>query len=343
MDSKKITINEPKKYIELPEVKERKDSEPSDIQKEKFDIQNFLHSSSIIPNENLVSEESVGPEEIKFYSPRSIANRDVNSRRLNSTRPKPDSSFNFNHPQPDVKEPEKHEGDGKKTHISFIEEEFENMPEIQEERQDEKVEISPVEPVTHLKFAVIYRSILTFWISMLFESIPYYLILHVSGRNVYILGLILLITTSTGILFSLYTSKILLERLSYNTLLSYFLLFQGAILFFVPFLVYLPSGVFIIVALMASIYCIEFLMPAGCIMVSDASSLLDRESTIENSDMICIAIKGFGAYLGPSGLSALRIFSFSLWINGIGFCLLLLCSKRIKLYFPCMGISPYKL
>ena len=179
LEPQHLPVSEPKKYVELPEIKEYKDSDhQNELQdKEKFEIQSYLQSS-VLANEHLPSEESISPEDIKFYSPRGLANKGLNSRRLNSTRPKGDASFNFNHSNTDLKYSEKHEkpeGEGKRTHISFIEDEFEAIPELQKsdlgiEQNDTKIEKNVI---SHLDFALRYRILMSFVVGMIVESVPY--------------------------------------------------------------------------------------------------------------------------------------------------------------------------
>ena len=157
-----LIVSQPKKYIELPEIKEdakKKENDDEQQTKEKFEMENYLHSS-VLGNEHIPSEESVGPEDVKFYSPRSVANRPITLRTIHSARPKVDISFNFSGATSETREHIPQEGEGKRTHISFIEDEFDNIPEIQQPRTEKEI-IPPSSPKIkaepHLKFAYRYR------------------------------------------------------------------------------------------------------------------------------------------------------------------------------------------
>ena len=343
-----IIIDIPKKYIELPEVKEEvriKEFEEnrSELQtKEKYEIESYLHAS-VIGNEHLASEESVGPEEVKFYSPRTNVKQSDASRTINSARPKPPKSFHFSGNSSEARDNPPHEGEGKRTHISFIEDDFENVPEIQQS-QPVQSDIPIVKIQPHLTFAFFFRSILSLIISMFVETIPYWILFMNHSINIYIYSAILLLIILLSNILSLLTFDFLLVKISYSSLLSYSLIFLsiliGMIPLFIGFSVPLEGIIFLILLCFINI---EILIPAGCIMISDSVPLNLREETLEHSNFYCIATKAIGAVLGPILLSVFGVSSTSFLVCSIVLVGLWWESRKIKKYFPFMAIIPYKL
>ena len=165
-----------KKYVELPEVKEKKEEDPGSsdvVTKEAIEIEKYLQS----PQKNEVRSESLSNDDVKFYSPRNIANDLSLSRQINTARPNFHNSFTFD-VKAETKEENRHEGEIKRTHISFIEEEFETVPEIskREECETKILENNDKNLSFHLNFAKKFRICFSFFIAMIVETIPYWAI-----------------------------------------------------------------------------------------------------------------------------------------------------------------------
>ncbi|OMJ72274.1 hypothetical protein SteCoe_29324 [Stentor coeruleus] len=332
------------KYTELPEIKDHKESPLSSDRnaKENSDLANYLQSS-VLSNEHLPSEESVSPEEVKYYSPRNVINKELVSRRLNSARPKLEPSFKFPDPNYEIKEHERHEGDGKRTHISFIEEEFDNIEEL----HNSEVSESPVIPKPpsvpeiniHLKFALSFRICCNFVAALMFEALPYWFFITSTSKNIYTVG---------GVLFSsltfLLSYEILLNNFSYYTLTQTSLGLSCGLIFLLPLLSVfhispIISGSFAIGILLS----LELYLPGGTIIIADSVSLSQREGELEKNDFLCLCVKALAAYLGPVLIIIIPWYTFGLWIPSLFNAILLWYSRKLSSCFPCLTEVPYKL
>lgn len=337
------------KYTELPEIKDQRESpESSDRNvKDKSDLANYLQSS-VLSNEHLPSEESVSPEEIKYYSPRNVINKELVSRRLNSARPKLEPSFKFPDPNSETKEHERHEGDGKRTHISFIEEEFDNIEELHNGEVSENPVLPkpPSVPETniHLKFALSFRIGCNFVAALVFEAIPYWFFMTSSSKSIYIVGGVLLFIYPLASLTFLLSFESLLGKVSYNSLTQTALGLSCGLVFLLPLLSVfhispLIAGGFTIGILILS----ELYLPCGTIIIADSVPLSQREGELEKNDFLCLCAKALGAYLGPILIIIIPWNTLGLWIPSLFYAVLLWHSRKLASYFPCLTEVPYKL
>ncbi|OMJ77737.1 hypothetical protein SteCoe_22606 [Stentor coeruleus] len=351
-----------KKYVELPEKKEgdeekapkeqensKEDKTLEEINQEqpnkKFDFGIFLESESI-GNDYLDSQEHICVEEVKYYSPRQFANRPEMLRHPKSARPKFSESIHMPNPEesevPEEKNP--NDVDFKKTHISFIEEEFDPSKIPAPQKSQKPISITPsTEPSETLKFSFIYRAALTFLLSYTIEILPFYYIYDEYTKDPYILGVILSLSILFSSIFKLLFMDMICRKVKFGSLIGYILVLLGILVILVPIVSYFKGHLVIIVIIGGFMMCCgEILAPAGCVMVSDSVPLSLREIYIEKSDMVCMFIRSLGVFLGPFVLALIGVsFHFSL-------CALFLAvfawkSMRINGYFQFMNEVPYKL
>ncbi|OMJ71621.1 hypothetical protein SteCoe_30115 [Stentor coeruleus] len=337
------------KYTELPEIKDQKESPQSSDRnvKEKSDLANYLQSS-VLSNEHLPSEESVSPEEVKYYSPKNIINKELVSRRLNSARPKLEPSFKFPDANSETKEHERHEGDGKRTHISFIEEEFDNIEELHNGEIPETPVISKPQSIPetniHLKFALSFRICCNFVAALIFESLPYWFFITSSSKSIYTVGRVLFFIYSLGSLIFLLSFESLLGKFSYYFLTQTALGLSCGLVFILPLL-----NIFHISPIIAGFFCIwillssELYMPCGTIIIADSVPLSQREGELEKNDFLCLCAKALAAYIGPILIIIIPWHTLGLWILSLSYAVLLWHSRKLASYFPCLTEVPYKL
>ena len=259
LESRTIIHIQPKKYVELPEIKETKESKEQNSESDRKNenspvkptgIKRFLRQLSF-ENFQFPSDEVPDIEEIKFYSPRNIVNNLSVSRRLNSLDISSKSTFEFQ-----TQSPNKSEYDGKRTHISFIDDEIENIPnskepEITEKRLEEvTTDMITVEDTSNhakLSFALKYRVFLTFFVAIFMESIPYSIILREDDISLYRMNIILLTIVCIPTVMYLSSIGTLLNKISYSKLLLVFLLINISIAISISIstYVFLPLELFI--------------------------------------------------------------------------------------------------
>lgn len=352
-----------KKYVELPEnkenngkneVKDQKENENGPDEKtleeispeqpkEKFDFRRFLQSGSI-SNEYMHSEESISMDEVKYFSPRHIANRPELLRQPLSARPKFSESACLPNSNIETQEKAQNEFDFKKTHISFIEEEFES---IQEAKIDKTVEETkpetPVEPTQTLKFSLFYRIFLTFFLAYSIEPLPFYFIYDNYTKSPYILGTVLSLSMLFSTIFKFSIMDLLCNKIKYGTLIEYFLGLLIIFMSLIPIISYFRGYLAILGIVGCFMMCCgEILSPAGCVMVSDSVPLALREITMEKSDFYCIMSRSLAVFLAPFMLSLLGV-PFHFWTTAFGLCILAWQSKKINMNFHFMSVAPYKL
>ena len=314
--------------------------------KEKFELHHYLQSVGLA-NEHLASEESIGPDDIKFYSPRNVANPSPRERVIHSARPKPNSSFSFSGVTSETREHLPHEGEGKRTHISFIEDEFDNMPEIAiKEEIDEHPAGTPPElqTINHLQFAERFRVGLTFINTLFLEAAPYWVLVSLPEASIYIYAVILTSCMLISTAFVLCGFELLLAKVPYSQLITHSLLVQAVVFAAVPVLGFLDLAHFVVVpVLICNFVWIEILSPSGCCLISDSVKLSSRENCIEKNDRVCIAAKALAAMTGPVMLAAAGKSLQSFFVVAAGLAALHWQSRKIPRYFPCMASAPYKL
>lgn len=348
-----------KKYVELPEKKEsdeekavkeqennKDDKTLEEISHEqpnkRFDFGNFLDSESN-GMDYLDSQEQICVEEVKYYSPRQFANRPEMLRQPKSARPKFSESVHIPSSEESEENPS-NDPNVKKTHISFIEEEFDPSKTQARQKPQKPISITPsTEPSETLYFSLIYRGSLTFLLSYTIEILPFYYIYDEYARNPYVLGVILSSSILFSIIFKLLFMDLICSKVKYGSLIRYIVILLGILAVLIPFVSYF-KGNLIIVAIIGGIMicCGEMLAPAGCVMVSDSVPLSLREVYIEKSDMSCIFARGLGVFLGPFVLGLIGVDVY------FCFCALLLAvlawkSMKINSYFQFLNEVPYKL
>ena len=63
------------RYAELPEIKSINEIQDSERQSKELVDSNNIFSTAILANYKVFNDEGVGPEDVKFYSPRGVANK----------------------------------------------------------------------------------------------------------------------------------------------------------------------------------------------------------------------------------------------------------------------------
>ena len=333
------SVAKAEKYVELPEVKEG--SEPglgteTGLKTEKYGFEKYIKNI-----EAVTQDEVLYTDELKSYTSRDIVNRQKN-RRMYSAAPKIEEGVVV--PQA---ERENREGNGKCTHISFIdgdENEIEaaEQPSVKEIIK-EKVEQVEVNSRVMLTYAQNYRAASTFFVAFTVEAIPYWLFLQDPTITPYKLGGLLLFIAGISILLGFFTHNLLLKKIPHEFLAKALL---GLLLFCTATLAIIGRyslNIWISVGLLTVVmYCIELLMPIGNILISDSTEEKYREDNFRRSNLICLSVKSLAVLIGPAAVSLAGVLSMNFWISAIGFCLVLRYSSKIPAYFPNTTGAPYK-
>ena len=169
------------------------------------------------------------------------------------------------------------------------------------------------------------------------ETISYWLYYPGSIDNVYLLSLVLVCVFFLGSFGSLISTDRLLVKYSHFKLIKIVLTIEFFAILSIPVLVFFSLQAVAFVFFSISIFGIDFLMPVGPVMISESTDDSSRKKTIETSDMLCIAFKGLGGFIGLFLLSFIGTSSFSYFGTAIGFALLFLMSLKIPKYFPLMA------
>jgi hypothetical protein len=344
MDTSSFYLNLKTNYIELPEIKENTLKDESEPVK-KIGLQKYLHKSLSAWDTN---QENSFEQEIKFYSPRNFVNKEDFDRKMKTARVNVETNLEYveeNSVQGNKEEGEEEE-EGKMTHISFIEEEFENSLEAAKtHKRVESTVIKDQEKIdSHVKFALVYRFSLNFLVSMTTETLPYWIILNNYSDTVRNVSMILFLMQSIPSLIHSCISESILSKVPYIYIVQIFFIILILNLIITPVLGYYSySGTLIIFDLLVIIYCIEWVLPVGCLVVCDSVPFSLRNSMIEKSDFYCIAGKVFSSAAGPLILYFFGHSPVCFIVNALGLVLLLLYSLKIPKYFPWISKAPYQL
>jgi hypothetical protein len=335
-----------KKYVELDEKKEN-ESETGDSAKklkEKSDLSGYIHSS-VLANEHIVSEESVGPEEVKFYSPRESSTKEINTRKLNSARPKLEPSFNFPDSVVETKEHERNEGEGKRTHISFIEEELEIIHENSKPENPPVLKPEPklTEEQKNIRFAVKTRILITVSCSLLMESLPLSVFLAFKGTHrVLIGGTLALVFIIATVSFYLFSEK-MMEKYSIYKQMTWFSVSLFVILIIFPvFQAFSNSPLVLLPFWTVLVFAHEGCLPCSNVLLSDSVSCTEREKYLDKVNFLCIACKVIASCFSTVFLYLLSWHQVGLAFYGILFGLLYWVCKKAPALFPMILECPYK-
>lgn len=322
------------KYVELPEIKIEVKAQPEE-KNEKYGFERYIRSNR---EEEVIEEPE--PDELRFYSPRTIVNKVQASRRLKSTLPKIEMILN----EAELEKNDQSGDDFKRTHISFIDEEDEEKTvEIQKETLETTVRETSEVIASTVGFACRYRVLLTFTLTLVMEIVPFWIFLREPERSVYELGIPLLVVFSLAMILHLVTFKSVLKKISYREVIQIclaVLLVTSIVLPIFSMFSFTLLGIFLVV--FVSIYTSELVLPLGVVLISDSTNLESREKIIEKNNLFCLIVKAFASFTGPALLSILPTTGIPFWISAFGFFFLLLHSLKLKKYYPCLCTVPYK-
>ena len=351
-----ILLDLAKSYIELQEKGEiksgesntvGKDSEAESIEKqrkEKSDLSHFIQNSNLA-NSHLASEESVGPEEIKFYSPREGITKEVASRKLNSARPKVENSFNFPESVVETKEHERPEGEGKRTHISFIEEELEVIQEVAESngKRVEDREVKKEKIQSELDFAVRVKVLNGFVLALVAEALPYSVLMALGQAGKLVVGTVQALVVVAGVVGYLVASEKIMQRYSIYAQMIIFSVFNFSVLAILPMLeAFSYTGFILIPIWIGIIFGLEGYLVFANVLVSDSVTVSEREKYINSTNFYCLSAKIVASCLSPALLYILQWHQIAFSIYSFLFLILLYLSKKSKPIFPAISEFPYR-
>ena len=342
IDTSPIEEPDEPKYKELQEKKENIDQtiiegKPEEIIKEKFDFRRFIDENGVIKEESI--EESFNAEDIRYYSPRHIANKNSYSKPSLTARPEPSSGMQS---AAETLEDNQQQNDVKKTHISFLEEDLEAMPN---KKIEEKVPETPKndsilrENLGILKLRVVLSGVA----SVVYESVPFVLIFEMGINDSFKVSFVLMAAYSAAAFFKLVIMDVLCR---FYTSFKIFFTSLGILtlsLLLFPLMAWFKVNVVLISIILSIIFiCLESTIPIGCILISDSINYRDRQKALESNDQLSIAFK-----ILTNFLSVLFIFTFgSLFTFSFISCSLLAvffyCLK-IKNMYESLNTAPYKI
>ena len=351
-----ILLDLTKSYIELQEKGDSKAGESNTVgkdseaestgkqRKEKSDLSHFIQNS-VLANSHLASEESVGPEEIKFYSPREGVVKEVASRKLNSARPKVENSFNFPDSVVETKEQERPEGEGKRTHISFIEEELEVIQEVVESnvKRIEEREIKKEKVQSELDFAVRIKVLNGFVLALVVEAIPYSVLMALENSGKLVVGTVQALVVVTGIVGYLAASDKIMQKYSIYAQMIISSVFNFAVLALFPMFEAFSYAGFILIPIWISIiFGIEGYLVFANVLVSDSVTISEREKYLNSTNIYGLSAKILASCLSPALLYILKWHQIAFSLYSFLFLLLLYLLKRSKPIFPAISEFPYR-
>ena len=327
------------RYAELPEIKSINEIQDSERQSKELADSNNLFSTAILANYKVFNDEGVGPEDVKYYSPRGIVNKASVPKLIQSARPQLGHSFEF----PDEVPKDNHEDD-KKIHISFIDEEFEN--EETNEKNDEVVNKTHIPNGTSenllKKKALKFRIIISVAIGALVNFVPISVLVKINdlGRD-----LVLAVTTLTIIvplfLYQL-TSSRLMEKFSIFQQLSYSSSLCLLLLLLFPLLDLLSNNPLLLLPIWLFLtFFSELLSPLSLILLSDSVPLQDREREIFTSGVYSLLFKALGGLISSTLSSLGGYLSGGLVVLTVPF-ILLKTQEKSLISFPYIYEAPYK-
>lgn len=308
------------RYAELPEIKavQEKDSDRQDR-----DIQDTsnLFNISMRHIENSLNEENLGAEEVKFYSPKNVVNREVFYKKIQSAKPQLTPMFSFPEPKAEAIEPDSYNED-RKVHISFIDEEYENEENSEE---IEKAEPSLNEPVTKVKITqgsleLWYAKCLRFLFSAangsLVEGVPALVFLQCFKNGVIFITTfeVLCLTAALG-LHQVLIGKLMVKLSLYIQILTFCSILVTVFVFYPVIYFYIDDPFVFIPFWILILYSAEVFLPIGAVLVSDSVAANAREQELDNGNWICLIFRAIAGYLTTG---------FIFWTQ-VNFCITLLC------------------
>ena len=289
------------KMKEVPEkIKETDQSleeQNRDSQKEgEYNFKRFLERKFEVSEEKEENkEETTVIEEIKYYSPKHIANKSScfktpMSARINLTSK--ESAETIEEPQ--------FAQDIKKTHISFIEDDMIDLPNNAITEVVSGVNENEDKSRPSLFLASVYRVLETVVVGLVVESTPYTLIFEYPDMTVMQLsGLLATVYLASSILMLTITPSIT-KKLPYSiinpgfiVILITFLLIQASLSLFIPFF-YLHLFTLTIILLSC-----DMILPLSCIYISDSVNYSERDLALEKNNNFCLICKFFCNCLTP--------------------------------------------
>ncbi|CAG9326319.1 unnamed protein product [Blepharisma stoltei] len=367
----------PGKYIELEETKkneEGKDEGPITERKEnqseedEEELPSYLQASGM----DLILADSEEPKtssrnEIQYFSPRyPVKNIDYKKWPM-SARGEVGKVFHIDNEgeeelaresdEPENSEPERAGNiqNVKHTHISFVEEDFDEPTEgdLQPPAQNFILEDPFKRNYKHFyeEKAVIYALVHLAIFSLCFASIEEFFIawfmIQFDMKNIEI-AVILSVSYLFGYALHIYIMPKLLDSVPlWKTIriVSYMLI--GLSMFFVP-INYFTEPILIFMMLVAVITLFKFssciLLTSSRLFISDSVNIHDRESLEVYADELELAFKIFGSFVGPLLLSAFAGMPIPLTIVLCAF--LILISWLLTLlsfnHFPRFNVYPYR-
>ena len=342
IDTSSLEESEETKYKELQEKKENADKtiiEPKleEAVKDKFDFRRFIDESGVIKEESI--EESFNADDVKYYSPRHIANKASYSKSSLSARPEPLSGVQS---ATETLEDHQQQSDVKKTHISFLEEDLEVNTN---KKQESKVPDTPKnDSILRQNLGILKLRIgLTGIASVVYESIPFVLIFEMGIHNSFKVSFILMISYSAAALFKLIVLNIVCR---YHSSFKIFFISLGILnlgLLIFPLMAWFKAPVELITVMLSIIFiCLENTIPFGCILIADSISFQDRQTALEVNDQFSIFFK-----ILTNFLSVLCIFSvgslFTFSIVASSLIAIFFYSFKIKNMYESLQTAPYKI
>lgn len=332
-------------YIELPESKENKEIESGITEKrskDKSDLANFLQSS-VLANEHLQSEESVGPEEVKFYSPRKQPSKDLNVRNIHSARTKPESNFSFPDSVTETKDHERQEGEGKRTHISFIEDELEIIEETSkpESPRQANLEEKEIKVENLLDFSIKTRVLLTIGTTLVIETLPVSVFLTFNDHY-YIVATVLGLVFCIGVGGYYVISERIMEKYPVSLQMLKICLALFSLLAIFPILVFLDFGIILVVIWTGMVFCVEALMCVGNVIIADSVLNAEREIVLEKINFWCILCKALVSIVATGLVAALK-WQAAFTLFALIFGILFWIARKVPKLYPDACEAPYKL
>ena len=332
-------------YSELSESKENKEIESGITEKaskDKSDLANFFQSA-VLANEHIPSEESVGPEEVKFYSPRKQSSKEFNTRNIHSARTKPESNFSFPDSVVETKSHERQEGEGKRTHISFIEDELEIIEETYKPESPRQSIVENKDKIEEnlLGFSIKTRVLLTVGNTLIIETLPVSVYLTFNDHY-YVVATVLCLVFCAGVGGYYLLSERIMEKYSVAIQMLRICLALFSLLAFFPVLVFLDVGILLVAIWTGLVFCAEALMCVGNIMIADSVMNAEREIVLEKINFWCILCKALVCIVATGLVGAVE-WQAAFTLFSLIFGILFWVARNAQKLYPDICEVPYKL
>lgn len=278
------------KYTELQDKQEAVDKtvldvKPEDKVRENFDFNKYIDEIQVIKEESV--EESFNVEDVRYYSPRHVANKPSCIKAPLSARPEKAEQYS---PAQTLEEPAQLEGI-KKTHISYLE--GDNQVE-QKIIEIVEVKVQRVGKLVGVREILVFRVVLTGLLTLFWESVPFVFVFGYGIESTFRVCFILGGCFAVGTIFKMCLFGQLCKKFSFFKLFFVFLGIFVIVLFAIPAFIILQVDLIAFAGLMSlGFVCFEVVSPIGCIMISDLVSAQERESILATNDTFCIIIKVF--------------------------------------------------